>query len=80
MDSGKVTTMKQITNKEYEEWQKSPGNYSRSFFPVAELLRKEAENTPCKFSPKFLEEYTKEDEYITRVNLNCMYVCKWQSI
>ena len=58
----------------------SPGNYSRSFFPIAELLRKEAKNTPCKFSSKLLEEYTKEDEYIMRVNLNRMCVCKWQSI
>ena len=58
----------------------SSGNYSHSFFPVAELLRKEEKNTPCKFSPKLLEEYTKEDESIMRVNLNWMYVCKWQSI
>ena len=54
-----------------------PGDYSHTFFPVAELLKKEASFSTCKFPRRLVEDYIKEDEYIMRVNLGWMHTCKW---
>lgn len=53
------------------------GDYSHTFFPLVELLRKEAQSPNCRFSKQLLENYIKEDEYIMRVNTDWMYSCKW---
>jgi hypothetical protein len=53
------------------------GDYRHTFFPNSELLKKEAQSPDCKFSKSLIGNYTKEDEYIMRVNLGWMYSCKW---
>ena len=53
------------------------GEYKHTFFPIAELLKKESKSVNCKFSERFINDYLKEDEYIMRVDLESMYSCKW---
>lgn len=53
------------------------GDYRHTFFPISELLKKEAQSLSCKFSKSLIENYAKEGEYIMRVNLGWMYSCKW---
>ena len=55
------------------------GEYKHTFFPIAELLKKESKSVNCKFSERFINDYLKEDEYIMRVDLESMYSCKWYS-
>jgi hypothetical protein len=51
--------------------------YRNTFFPIAELLRKEAQFSSCKFTERLISEYSGEDEYIMRVNLGLMSCCKF---
>ena len=51
--------------------------YRNTFFSIAELLRKEAQSSSCKFSARLIRDYSGEDEYIMRVNLNLMCCCKF---
>lgn len=53
------------------------GEYGHTFFPLSDLLKKESQSPNCKFSKRLIEDYTKEDEYIMRVDLGQMYSCKW---
>lgn len=53
------------------------GEYQHTFFPLTELLQKEAKKSGSSLTRRFLENYTKEDEYIMRINLNWMYSLKW---
>lgn len=53
------------------------GKYEHTFFPLAELVKKESQSPNCKFSDRLIKKAAKEDEYIMRVNLNWMYSCKW---
>lgn len=53
------------------------GEYRHTFFPLSDLLKKEAQSPNCKFSKRLIEDYAKEDEYIMRVDLGRMYSCKW---
>jgi len=39
MDSGKVTTMKQITNKEFEEWQKYKAEKAKGHVLLPDTVR-----------------------------------------
>lgn len=54
--------------------------YRNTFFPVAELLRKEARSPNCKFPERLVSDYSGEDEYIMRVNLDLMCRCKFAKI
>lgn len=47
------------------------------FFPLAELVKKEADSPNSKFSKSFVDDCKKEDEYIMRAELGRMYCCKW---
>lgn len=60
-------------SKKYEQ----QGEYTHTFFPLTELIRKEISHSDSKFSKNFYAPYLGEDEYIMRVNLNWMYSCKW---
>lgn len=51
--------------------------YRNTFFPIAELLRKEAQSLSCKFSESLINQFPGEDEYIMRVNFNLMSRCKF---
>ena len=53
------------------------GEYEHTFFPLAELIKKESQSPSCKFSDRLIDTSVKEDEYIMRVDLNWMYSCKW---
>lgn len=55
------------------------GEYQNTFFPIAELLKKEAKSAKPKFHERTISEFSKEDEYIMRVNLCGMYPCKWHN-
>lgn len=61
---------------QFPEHQKR-GEYEHTFFPISELLRKEAQSPNCKISRRLIEDFLKEDEYIMRVDINWMYYCKW---
>lgn len=61
---------------QFSEFEKR-GDFRHSFFPLSELLKKESKSEDCKFSRQLINDYIKEDEYIMRVNLGCMYSCKW---
>lgn len=67
------------TSKFMYEQLKNQGEYKHTFFPIAELLKKEAKSENCKFSERLIDNYIKEDEYIMRVDLGSMYSCKWYS-
>lgn len=53
------------------------GEYQHTFFPIADLLKKDSYVSKCKFSKRLIDDYVKEDEYIMRIDLNYMYSCKW---
>jgi len=53
------------------------GEYQHTFFPLTELFQREARKPDSPLSHRFLENYTKEDEYIMRIDLNWMYSLKW---
>lgn len=53
------------------------GKYEHTFYPLSELMQKEATNPISSLSRSFLDRYSKEDEHIMRVNLNWMHSLKW---
>lgn len=53
------------------------GQYDYTFFPISELLKKEAKSVDCKFSESLIDNYSGEDEYVMRTNLNWIHSCKW---
>lgn len=55
-----------------------PGkNFHNAFFPLAELVKKEAESPNCKFEEGIIKQVKEEDEYIMMVDLGVMYSCRW---
>lgn len=60
----------------YLNFEKRSG-YNRNFFPVYELVEKDLASSTPHFTQKFYNEYKGEDEYIVRVDLNCLYNLKW---
>ena len=54
----------------------SPGVYSHSFYPLAELLKKERQSSKTHFTSRFIDNYMGEDEYIMRTSGAFMTVCK----
>lgn len=58
-------------------FQGEKGSYECTFFPIVELLKKDASSKKPKIYPKFAERYIGEDEYIMRVNSVVMSKLRW---
>ena len=54
-----------------------PGDYQNSFFPLAQLMEKDAKLEDPRIPTSIYERYKGEDEYIMRVNLDRMELLKW---
>lgn len=61
----------------FEDKLYSSGEYSNSFYPLVDVLVKAKKLGGWGFSESFLINYTGEDEYIMRIDLDRMYSVKW---
>jgi len=54
------------------------GEYKHTFYPLSSVLKKAKKSGGCGFSERLLNNYTGEDEYIMRIDLENMQTFKWQ--
>ncbi|MDV3674250.1 hypothetical protein CMU30_06890 [Elizabethkingia anophelis] len=55
----------------------APGNYTNTFYPLNEVLRKAKEKGGWGFANSFLERYEEEGEYIMKINFSVMQLLKY---
>lgn len=51
--------------------------YRYSFFPIYALVKKSLDSKNPQFRKQFYDNYSGEDEYILRVNIDKLYDLKW---
>ncbi|NCU05230.1 MAG: hypothetical protein GXC73_14720 [Chitinophagaceae bacterium] len=61
----------------FDEYFKKAGEYNHTFYPLANLLVKAKDSGGWEFSERILNDYSAEDEYIMRINLDHMHSVKW---
>jgi len=54
-----------------------PGSYRNTFYPLSEVLKKAKANGGWGFTERFLNNYSKEDEYIMKIDFSFMYLLKY---
>lgn len=62
---------------EHEKLIRKKGHYKNSFYPIVELLKKAKSKGGWHFSERFLNEYTKEKEYVMYTNFDNMPMFKF---
>jgi len=60
----------------YEKVNERKGSYRHTFFPLVEVLKNESMLEKSLFTKRFLEEYTGEDEYIMKTEIERFSVYK----
>lgn len=56
---------------------RTPGSYRSTFYPLSDVLKKAKENGGWGFSERFLNTYSREDEYIMKIDFSFMYLLKY---
>lgn len=53
------------------------GKYRNTFYPVSEVLKKAKKNGGWDFCERILREYSKEDEYVMKIDYSIMQLVKY---
>jgi hypothetical protein len=62
---------------QFEEEFYKKGDYRHTFYPLVDVLKKAKDSDGWGFSERLLENYTGEDEYIMRIDIENLHSLKW---